>query len=98
MSKVSKFESLSAERKHLQSIGEVPSWFTTQGLAMFYKNYQYKGETVRGAFWRVASTLAKHDIRPEAEERYFDLLWSGKLAMATPVFCNTGTDRGMPVS
>ncbi|UYD57437.1 ribonucleoside-diphosphate reductase large subunit [Aeromonas phage B614] len=98
MAKISKFESVSAERKHLQSIGEMPVWFTTQGYSMFLKNYQYKGETVRGAFRRVASTLAKHDLRPEAEERYFDLLWSGKLAMATPVFCNTGTDRGMPVS
>lgn len=92
------FEKLSAERKQLQIDGEVPSYYTTQGYIMFKRKYAYKGETVKGAFTRISKHLAQYDPREEAEERFFNLLWSGKFAPSTPVMCNTGTNRGMPVS
>ncbi|MGL4521325.1 MAG: ribonucleoside-diphosphate reductase subunit alpha [Bacilli bacterium] len=93
-----KFELLSIERKRLQDEGEVPMWYTTQGYAMFKTGYQYGDETVKGAFRRVAKTLAKWDPRPDAEEKFFELIWSSKIALSTPVLSNTGTTRGMPVS
>ena len=92
------FEKISAERKHLQSIGEVPNWYTTQGYIMFTRKYSYQEETVKGAFERISKHLAKFDPKPEAERRFFDLMWSGKLAPSTPVMSNVGTTRGMPVS
>ncbi|QDH46485.1 putative ribonucleoside-diphosphate reductase alpha chain [Aeromonas phage LAh_6] len=94
------FESISAERKHLQSIGEVPSWYTTQGYALFTRKYSYNNETVKGAFNRIASTLAKYYTpnREEAFEKFFNLMWDGKLSPSTPVMSNTGTNRGMSVS
>lgn len=95
---MSQFEKVSDMRKALQAEGEVPTWYTTQGFIMFTRKYAYKGETVKGAFERIATTLAKHDLRPEAYEKFFNLMWEGKLAPSTPVMCNTGTDRGMPVS
>ena len=95
---MSGFEKYSEIRKQLQAIGEVPNWYTTQGFIMFVRKYAYEGETVKGAFDRIANTLAKHDPRPEARERFFNLMWEGKLAPSTPVMCNTGTNRGMPVS
>lgn len=97
---VSEFEKISQERKEMVTKGEVPEWYITQGYLMFKRKYAYKGETVRGCFRRVASTLAKHidHIVPDAEDKFFDLLWSGKLAGSTPVLSNTGTERGDPVS
>lgn len=95
---MSGFENSSQVRKDLQAQGEVPMWYTTQGFIMFVRKYAYKGETVREAFHRIAHTLAKHDPKPEAYDRFFNLMWEGKLAPSTPVMCNTGTDRGMPVS
>lgn len=92
------FEVESAERKRLQALGEVPLWYTTQGFIMFKKKYAYNGETVKGAFTRIATTLAKHSPFPDAKDKFFDLLWSGKLAPSTPVMSNTGTPRGMSVS
>ena len=92
------FEVESAERKRLQALGEVPLWYTTQGFIMFKKKYAYNGETVKGAFTRIATTLAKHSPFPDAKDKFFELLWSGKLAPSTPVMSNTGTPRGMSVS
>ncbi|UZV39650.1 ribonucleotide reductase A subunit [Trabzonvirus APT65] len=95
---MSDFEKYSLERKKLQAEGEVPGFYTTQGYIMFKRKYAYQGETVKGAFNRIASTLSQYDPRPEAKEKFFELMWSGKLAPSTPVMCNTGTTRGMSVS
>lgn len=93
-----KFEDLSAERKRLQSEGELPEWYTTQSWIMFKRKYAYESETVKGAFERIAKHLAQYSIHEDAFQKFFDLMWTGKLSPSTPVFCNTGTDRGMPVS
>ncbi|UIW10569.1 ribonucleotide reductase [Aeromonas phage BUCT695] len=93
------YEKISAERKTLQASGEVPDWYTTQGYTMFLRKYSYNGETVRGAFTRIAKALSIHTMNQEESfEKFFNLLWSGKLAPSTPVMCNTGTNRGMSVS
>lgn len=97
---INEFEKLSIERKELQQRGEVPNWFTTQGYILFKRKYAWNNETVKGAFNRISKTLAKHMLgnEKEAEQTFFNLLWSGKLAPSTPVYCNTGTTRGLPVS
>ena len=93
------FEKESEERKRLQAEGEIPEWFTTQGWVFFKRKYAYKGETIKGAFNRIASTLSKYYPDPaKAHRKFFDLMWSGKLAPSTPVYCNTGTGRGMSIS
>ena len=97
---MNEFEKLSAERKHLQSTGEVPEWMTTQGYIMFKRKYAYNKETVKGAFERISSTLSKHyDVDVDkAKEKFFNLLWKGYLSPSTPVYCNTGTNQGLTVS
>jgi len=96
----SQFEKISQRRKLLQKEGQVPDWYTTQALIMFERKYAYKGETPKGAFERVANTLSKHyTVDPElAKKKFFDIVWDGFLAPATPVLCNTGTNRGLVVS
>ena len=87
------------KEKRLVESGEVPDWYTTQGLLMFERKYAYNGETVKESFERVANHLGA--LVPEmgdSKKKFFDLMWSGKLAPSTPVLCNTGTDRGHPVS
>lgn len=97
---MSEFEKLSAKRKELQAQGEIPTWYTTQGFITFERKYSFKGETVRGAFERIADTLSKHyTVNPSrAKEKFFNLLWKGHLSPSTPVMSNTGTGRGLTVS
>jgi len=95
------YEKLSNERKKLQEEGLVPDWYTTAGWQMFKQKYLYETDrAVKGQFERIASTAAKHvkDQYPEAENKFFDLLWNGWLSPSTPVLANMGTNRGMPVS
>lgn len=92
-------DQLSEERKTLQLSGEVPEWYTTQGYGLFKDKYAYNNETIRGAFNRIATHLSKYYPNSDlACEKFFDLLWSGKLAPSTPVMTNVGTPRGMSVS
>lgn len=97
---MNEFEKLSKERKQLQQENEVPSWMTTQGWIMFKRKYAYNNETVAGAFHRIAKHLSQYYTvdKIQAYEKFYQLMWSGKLAPSTPVYCNTGTDRGMSVS
>ena len=97
---MSEFEKYSAERKALVERGDVPDWYTTQGYIMFKRKYSWQDETVKEALYRVSSQLSNHvlDKYPEAQEKFYELMWSGKLAPSTPVLCNVGTNRGQPVS
>ena len=95
------YSSLSKERKELQKKGEAPEWYTTGAYQAYTDRYQYKDETPKGAFQRLAKTGAQYapkSIRKDLEESYFRLFWEGKLAPSSPVLANMGTDRGLPVS
>lgn len=95
------YKKLSEERKELQEQGLVPEWYTTAAWQMFKQKYLYgTDQAVKGQFKRIAKTAAKHveKVYPEAEDKFFDLLWKGWLSPSTPVLSNMGTDRGMPVS
>ena len=89
----------SEERKHQQELGNVPVWMTTQGYQLFVEKYLHQ-KTVRAQYSLIAATAAKHvsHIWPEAEYKFFSLLWDGWLSPSTPVLANMGTTRGMPVS
>lgn len=91
---------LSKERKALQESGDLPKWFTTQGWQIFkskYKLPEEKGFKQRAE--TVAKTLARHTDDPTHwGDKFFEVIWNGWLALATPVLANTGTNRGCPVS
>ena len=57
--KVSKLD-YSKLRKQLQKEGEVPSWYTTAGLQLFYEKYSWQQETVKSRMTSIAETMAKH--------------------------------------
>jgi len=96
-----KFERLSYERKHLQALGELPTWYTTQGWQMFKKKYAVSGElAVLGRHRRIAYVLSQHmkGREEEWEEKFFHEMWDGILSPSSPALANTGTDRGMMVA
>ena len=94
------YQKLSDERKELQKRGEAPEWFTTGGWQLFKEKYLHEAAGVRDTHQRVARVLSKHMVGSEEEweSKFFDLLWSGHLAGATPIISNTGTNKGLPVS
>ncbi len=98
---IQKFEQLSIERKRIQELGLLPSWYTTQAWQMFKQKYAVSGEdAVSGRHRTIAKTLARHMKGREAEweEKFFSELWDGILSPSSPALANTGTDRGMMVA
>lgn len=96
------FERLSAERKELQAANLLPEWYTTQGWQMFKDGYavESEGSSVFARHTLIAITLSRHmkGREREWEQKFFDLMWSGRLSPASPALGNTGTKRGMTVS
>ena len=96
---VSIYDRLSEERKELQHQGLIPPWFTTGGWQLFKEKYLYEAKGIRDTFQRVAVTAAKHTSNPDHyASKFFDLMWSGHLALSTPVLSNMGTPKGLCVS
>jgi len=94
-------DKLREERKLAVEAGTAPDWLTTNGYQLFQSKYVLPGETVKSTFERIAKAAAKHlpeDIQGQAESKFFQMLWNGWLALATPVLANMGTARGCPVS
>jgi len=76
-----------------------PIWANTEiYVKTVSKGYLLSGETPKDAYWRVSTTIAKRLGKPEMASKFFDYMWKGWLNLATPVFSNTGTERGLPIS
>lgn len=89
----------SLERKRGQLEGTIPGWYTTQGYQLFKEKYLHE-PTVKEQYDLIARTAAKHieKFMPEARDKFFQLLWEGKLSPSTPILANMGNNRGLPVS
>lgn len=75
-----------------------PNWLSEEGKATISRGYLLPGETMGDAFRRASRHAAKVLDRPDLQKDFFDILWSGWLGMATPVFSNFGTNRALPIS
>jgi len=98
------FDELELELEQMKADDLAPDWFTVMSWQTIRKSMLWRqgGETTpRDAYTRVAKSAAGYmplDLQAEYEKKFFDLAWKGWLALATPVFANLGTDRGMAVS
>ena len=77
---------------------EYPAWMDEVSLATISKGYLLPNETPKKAYRRVASAAAMRLKKPELENKFYKMLWNGWLGLASPVFSNMGTDRGLPIS
>jgi ribonucleoside-diphosphate reductase alpha chain len=100
-------------RKQLQKEGEVPSWYTTAGLQLFYEKYSWQQETVKSRMTSIAKTMASQapKLYPSWWEQdtytqgkdwecvFFNAMWEGYISPSTPMGANAGLrKRGTTVS
>lgn len=100
---LTKYEELSLERKQSIKDGDSPEWVTTPSYQMVMGKYFTKEDnTYKKTFRRIAKVCASHMPdrldRSKWEETFYNLMWSGDMALSTPVLANLGTNKGMPVS
>lgn len=82
----------------LKAIGEAPEWLHEDSYKTLKKGYLNGTETPKQAWHRVANAAALRLNKPELSQKFFDLFWKNWLGLATPVFSNMGTSKGLPIS
>lgn len=78
--------------------GKAPSWLTQEGLKTLQGGYLLPKESPVDMYRRVAKAASSALKMPELEEDFFDIIWNNWLCLATPIACNLGTERGLPIS
>ena len=97
----SKYEELSVERKESIKAGNNPDWLTGPGYQLLTGKYLTKEDNdLKKTFTRISRTCASHmpSDNKKWEKTFFDLMWSGDMALSTPILSNLGTNKGLPVS
>lgn len=72
-------------------------WLTDIGRKTLEAGYLQKNETQRGMFLRVANTAAQRLGKPHLVDKFFNMLWSNWLCLASPVAANLGA-QNLPIS
>ena len=89
---------ISVDTSNWEAGKDYPVWMDEISLATVSKGYLLPGETPKTAYRRVARAAATRLRKPELENKFYKLMWNGWLGLASPVFSNMGTDRGLPIS
>lgn len=91
MSKLSDLDKLALD-------GFAPLWLTEEGFKTLQGGYLLPDETPIDMYRRVAKAASSALKMPDLEEEFFDIIWNNWLCLATPIACNLGTERGLPIS
>ena len=89
---------ISVDTSNWEAGKDYPVWMDEISLATVSKGYLLPGENPKTAYRRVARAAATRLRKPELENKFYKLMWNGWLGLASPVFSNMGTDRGLPIS
>lgn len=80
---------------------DYPEWMDEHGIATLQRGYLLEGENVYQAYDRVINAASKYVPTLYVNEFKKEIkrgLENGWLCLATPVFSNMGTERGLPIS
>lgn len=70
-------------------------WLNEESKTVLERGYLLPGETPENAVDRIANAAARHHGSAQA---YKDVIEFGWMSLSTPIWCNMGTDRGLPIS
>jgi len=77
---------------------DFPAWMDQRGLVTLDNGYLMPEETPKDAMWRIARKAGEILKLPSMVNPLFDALWKGWINPSTPVWCNFGTPRALPIS
>jgi len=75
-----------------------PQWADEISLSIISKGYLLPEEDVFKAFTRVSKASARRIKRKDLQPLFYEAMVKNWLCLASPVFSNMGTERGMPIS
>jgi ribonucleoside-diphosphate reductase alpha chain len=77
---------------------DYPSWMVEESLQTLDSDYLLPGETPKTGMERVARRAAELLDMPRLKEPLFESLWKGWICLSTPIWCNFGATRALPIS
>lgn len=77
---------------------QYPVWMDEIGLSTVSNGYLLPDENVFDAFRRVSKAAARRLRRKDLQPLFYEAMTKNWLCLASPVFSNMGTERGMPIS
>ena len=77
---------------------QYPVWMDEIGLSTVSNGYLLPDEDVFDAFKRVSKAAARRLRRKDLQPLFYEAMVKNWLCLASPVFSNMGTERGMPIS
>ena len=77
---------------------QYPIWMDEIGLSTVSNGYLLPEENVFDAFKRVSKAASKRLRRKDLQPLFYEAMVKNWLCLASPVFSNMGTERGMPIS
>lgn len=75
-----------------------PEWMDEIGINTVSRGYLLPNENVFDAFKRVSKASAKRLKRKDLQSFFYEAMVKNWLCLASPVFSNMGTERGLPIS
>jgi ribonucleoside-diphosphate reductase alpha chain len=75
-----------------------PEWADEIALSIVSKGYLLPEEDMFKAFNRVSRAAAKRIKRKDLQPYFYEAMVKNWMCLASPVFSNMGTERGMPIS
>jgi ribonucleoside-diphosphate reductase alpha chain len=82
----------------LKEAGEIPAWVNEDSLNTLSRGYLLEGETVKGAITRISRGVANELNNPHLGDLFFQAIWNNWLCLASPIWSNCATERGLPIS
>jgi ribonucleoside-diphosphate reductase alpha chain len=77
---------------------DYPEWLLDRGLTTLKGGYLLPGETPKDAMYRIARKAGDILRMPNIVEPIFEAIWNGWICPSTPVWCNFGAPRALPIS
>jgi len=73
-------------------------WVNEESRTVLDRGYLLEGEKPKDAVDRIVSAAAFRLNRKDYASKFRDLIEYGWLSLSTPIWCNMGTERGLPIS
>ncbi|MCB0632784.1 MAG: ribonucleoside-diphosphate reductase subunit alpha [Saprospiraceae bacterium] len=73
-------------------------WATKESMTVLERGYLLPGESLPDAVFRITNAAAQRLQRPDLQPKFEALVARGWMSLASPVWANMGTDRGLPIS
>jgi ribonucleoside-diphosphate reductase alpha chain len=73
-------------------------WLTEESRTVLDRGYLLAGERPEDAVDRIAVAAAVRLGRKDYVAKFRDLIEYGWMSLSTPIWCNMGTERGLPIS